>query len=192
MTDVVNITETGAEGRDLFRLRVPDFRRSRSSHSLFSERGETVRRKDREGSASAPSRHPAARAEPRHQSLQRQENALSCRIGPSPARRDLAAPAMPFVDIIYGWLAPPSPPDHRAAPLTSGWASRLSDGEGQGERSPSRLIVSEVAAVCRSVRGPDGLAPEPPADRALAWSGFRSRCRPVGSRRGVARKRCER
>jgi hypothetical protein len=35
----------------------------------------------------------------------RVENSLFCRIGRAPARRDLAAAAMTFVGIIYGWLA---------------------------------------------------------------------------------------
>jgi hypothetical protein len=56
----------------------------------------------------------------------------------------------------------------------------------------NRLIVTEVdvAVFAVAFRGPMGWLPNrlPAALR----SGFRSRCRPVGSRRGVARKRRER
>src|SRR6266568_1849021 len=65
----------------------------------------------------------------------------------------------------------------------------LSDRGDQGERSPSRLIETEVdvAAFAVAFRGPMGWLPNR-LPTALARSGFRSRCRPVGSRRGVARK----
>jgi|SRR5580704_8955156 len=43
----------------------------------------------------------------------------------------------------------------------------LSDGRGLEERTPTRLIVPEGASGCAvAFVRPDGLAPEPPADRA--------------------------
>src|ERR1017187_8280300 len=55
-------------------------------------------------------------------------------------------------------------------------------------RAPTRLIENGCrrCGLVVAFRGPDGLAPEPPAGRVR--SGLITRCRPVGSRRGVARK----
>jgi len=60
--------------------------------------------------------------------------------------------------------------------------------------APSRLIVTEVdvAVFAVAFRGPMGWLPNRLPAASVSWSGFRSRCRPVGSRRGVARKRSER
>ncbi len=57
----------------------------------------------------------------------------------------------------------------------------------QGERALSRLIETEVdvAVFAVAFRGPMGWLPNRLPAASTSWSGFRSRCRPVGSRRGV-------
>jgi hypothetical protein len=72
----------------------------------------------------------------------------------------------------------------------------IADQDGSQRRCAYNRLIETAARCCgyavTSERS-DGLAPEPPADlRQQRWSGFRTRCRPVGSRRGVARKRAER
>ena len=54
------------------------------------------------------------------------------------------------------------------------------------------IVYAQALRFRRSVQGSGGLAPEGSADRAVAWSGFRTSCQLAGSCRGVARKRCER
>src|SRR6266581_7040786 len=89
---------------------------------------------------------------------------------------------------------PHRPPDQSAYRVDSRHQAKstnvitLSDRAVRRERAPSRLIVTEVdvAAFAVAFRGPMGWLPNR-LPTALARSGFRSRCRALGTRSGVAR-----
>ena len=110
-------------------------------------------------------------------------------------RRSLC-PANPDVAAGDGHRHHQTPPRPQHGYAISGhkeWVVTICGNQPRTHAHWNRLIVTEVdvAVFAVAFRGPMGWLPNRlPA--ALARSGFRSRCRPVGSRRGVARKRRER